>query len=143
VTRPVGKRRRNAFLKALAETGCITRAAQRAGVARSSMYNAKHRDPEFASAWAAAEQEGADVLEAEAYRRAVEGVEQPVYYKGEKCGTVTRYSDRLLLALMRAKKPEYRDRFEVSADLGGELSVKGLTDDQLMAIAAKGLKPPE
>jgi hypothetical protein len=34
-----------------------------------------------------------DALESELWRRAVDGVEQPVYYKGEVAGTMQECSD--------------------------------------------------
>ena len=55
-----------------------------------------------------------DILEAEAHRRAVEGVEEPVgWYKGQAGGTVRRYSDVLLMFLLKGVLPErYKDRIE-------------------------------
>lgn len=50
------------------------------------------------------------MLEQEAYRRAVEGVEEPVYQGGELVGTVRRYSDKLLEFLLRGRRPQvYRE----------------------------------
>lgn len=40
-------------------------------------------------------------LELEVRRRALEGVEEPVFYRGEQCGTKRVYSDRLLELLLR------------------------------------------
>ena len=52
-------------------------------------------------------------LEAEVYRRAVIGVERPITVAGERV-MVREYSDRLLMFLLKAEKPEkYRDRREV------------------------------
>ena len=48
-----------------------------------------------------------DNLEAEAYRRAVEGVERPVYQGGRLVGTVREYSDSLLTIMLRARHPAY------------------------------------
>jgi hypothetical protein len=64
------------------------------------------RDPDFAARWADALEEACDALEAEARRRAVEGVEEPVVSAGKLVCTVRRYSDTLLLALLRAHRPE-------------------------------------
>lgn len=41
--------------------------------------------------------------------RAVEGVEEPVWYQGEQVGTVRRYSDRLLELSLKHHAPEFRD----------------------------------
>ena len=54
-----------------------------------------------------------DALESEARRRAVEGVPMPVYYNGKVCGTVRKYSDFLLMFLMKAKMPQYRDSWHM------------------------------
>ena len=45
----------------------------------------------------------------EAYRRAVIGISEPVFFEGQECGRATRYSDALLIALMKRHLPEYKD----------------------------------
>lgn len=100
------------FLTALSSVGKITDACKIAGVSRMTAWRHKTSDPDFAKQWADAEQQAADVLEAEAWRRAHDGVEEPVYYKGEICGTVRKYSDLLLIFLLKGIRPEkYRERF--------------------------------
>ncbi len=47
-----------------------------------------------------------DVLKDEAIRRGYEGWREPVFYQGHQCGTIRRYSDRLLMALLKLGKPE-------------------------------------
>jgi hypothetical protein len=101
-----------AFLTALAEVGNYREAAKLAGVSRMTAWRHKTSDPDFAQKCADAEQEAADVLEREAWRRATEGTDEPVFYKGEPCGTIKRYSDNLLMFLLRGVRPEkYRERF--------------------------------
>jgi hypothetical protein len=98
------------FLEALAETGMVVEAAARAGVPRASLYRKKAADADFAAAWAAALETGLDGLRDEAVRRARDGVEQTVWYRGEPVGTVRRYSDQLLMFLLRAHQPAvYRE----------------------------------
>ena len=97
---------RRTFLSWLAETGSVLRACERAGVGRSSVYRWRAADPDFAADWAAAEAEAADRLEDEAMRRAMEGVAVPVFYKGEQVGERRQYSDRLLILLLKARRPE-------------------------------------
>ncbi len=79
----------------------------------------------------------ADVLEAEAHRRAVEGVEEPVgWYKGVAGGTVRRYSDVLLMFLTKGALPErYRERVEVRGTFAS-IDLNRLTDEQLARISA-------
>lgn len=101
-----------AFLTALAEVGNYKEAAKLAGIDRVTAWRHKTSDPEFAQQCADAEQEAADLLEKEAWRRATEGADEPVFYKGDKCGTIKRYSDNLLMFLLRGTRPEkYRERF--------------------------------
>jgi hypothetical protein len=52
-------------------------------------------------------------MEDEAVRRAVEGVDRPIYYRGAVCGYVTEYSDDLLIRMLKARrKDKYSDRQE-------------------------------
>lgn len=56
------------------------------------------------------------MLEDEAMRRAREGWDEPIYHRGKKCGEVRKYSDTLLIFLLKAANPEkYRERFDVRA----------------------------
>jgi len=51
------------------------------------------------------------ILEDEAQRRAVEGVDEPVYYKGKKIDTKKDFSDALLSTMLKAHAPDrYADR---------------------------------
>lgn len=50
--------------------------------------------------------ETAAILENEALRRALKGTEEHVFYKGEITGAKTKYSDALLIALLKAHCPE-------------------------------------
>jgi hypothetical protein len=45
-------------------------------------------------------------LEDEAVRRAYEGWLKPVFYQGRQCGAVRRYSDKLLMFLLKGWRPE-------------------------------------
>ena len=95
------------FLETLREGWSVTAAAASAGCARWTFYRHRDADPEFAEAWQAAREEGIDRLVDEAVRRAVKGVERPIFGKGgEIVGTVTEYSDRLMEVLLRGFRPE-------------------------------------
>jgi len=108
--------RKRAYLTALAETGMKGRAAALAGVSKRTPNTAQWKnDPEFQAALQLAVQMGYDALEAEAERRAVEGVRKPAgWYKGEPGGYVQEYSDNLLMFLLKAGRPEkYADRHDI------------------------------
>lgn len=120
-------RRRAAFLKALSDTGNVSAAARAARASRSRAYQLKAADPEFAAEWADALESAIDALDAEARRRALDGVEIPHFHQGRVAGTVRKYSDSLLMFLLRAHRPDrYRERpaggSETDADLDDDLA---------------------
>lgn len=45
-------------------------------------------------------------LEAEALRRALEGVSEPVFHQGRECGSKVKHSDTLLMFLLKTLRPE-------------------------------------
>ena len=112
------------FIEVLAATGNVSEAARAAGVGRRRPYKWKEADPGFADRWADAREEAADALEGEARRRAADGVEEPVFYRGEVCGTVRRYSDTLLIFLLKGLRPDkYRERRELTGTAGGPVQI--------------------
>ena len=77
------------------------------------MYDLRARDERFAEQWDNAIEEGVEALEQEAWRRGLEGIVKPVFQRGVHVGDVREYSDTLLMALLRARRPGvYRQRFK-------------------------------
>lgn len=106
--------KRSQFLAALADCGNVTRAAEATELSRVYLYQVKREDEDFANEWEKAERIGSLRLEDEARRRAVEGWEEPVWHRGEMCGAVKKYSDTLLIVLLKAHHPEkYAERQKV------------------------------
>lgn len=96
------------FLAHLAETGNVTESAAVAGAPeRTGWYDLKRKNPEFSAAWDEALVHATDALIEEGRRRALKGVEEPVFYQGSVCGHIQRYSDVLLMFLVKAHRPEY------------------------------------
>lgn len=128
---------REAFLASLSKGHTITAACQAAGIGRSTAYDHRQRDEDFALAWHDAVEAGADKFEEEARRRAIEGVERPLMYQGKQVGTVREFSDRLLELELKARRPEkYRERFEVS-----HTGAVDISSDELAAARKAGLDP--
>jgi hypothetical protein len=105
--------RRERFLELLADTGNVSRSARLIGTTPKSVYLLRRRDDAFRAAWEEAEDIAADRLEEEARRRAIEGDEEPVVSGGQLVldpdgapVTVRRYSERLLITLLKARRPE-------------------------------------
>lgn len=109
--------KKRAFLAAYAQCGNVSHAARLAGISRETHYEWLTKDSNYAAAFQQADAQAADALELEARRRALEGWEEPVYQKAQLVGTVRRYSDTLLIFLLKGARPEkYRERHEISGD---------------------------
>lgn len=118
------------FLAVLRESANVRLACLAVEIERSTAYRLRDRDESFAAEWDEAVDEAADLLEEEARRRAHEGWEEPVFGRlsgkdaGEgEIGAVRKYSDTLLIFLLKGARPEkYRERAEVKHT--GEITQK-------------------
>lgn len=132
----VTQRRRKIFLKTLAKTGRIGYSAKAAGYSCST-YLARIRrlDPDFSAQWDEALDTAMDILEDAAHERAVDGVEEPVFHKGEIVGYKLRYSDGLLTTLLKANDPDkYRDNNKLDVNVGIGFGIAILPSTQKSAI---------
>lgn len=109
----VSKERQQRFLQALAEADDVAAATTFAGVKRAKVYQLRKTDPAFAAQWDRAKEAAVGRLEQEARRRALEGLQEPLLSDGKivrdddgRPVAVRRYSDDLLLALLKAHRPE-------------------------------------
>lgn len=149
---------KDAFLDRIAAGYSINKATEAAGHHRTSWYGLRDRDETFAAAWAAAAAQGEvvrnDVIRDEIRRRAIDGVDEPVYYQGNVVGHVRRYSDTVLLAMANAHLPDYRAAYagrrgvepEPANQIGAtsDLDLTRLSDtelDRLRELVAKA-RPP-
>lgn len=94
------------FLDQIANGQSVRMAAEAAGVDIHTPYQWRRTNKTFAQSWRIAEEAGTDLIEEEAFRRAVVGVEKPVYRAGEVVGHVADYSDSMLMFLLKARKPD-------------------------------------
>lgn len=134
------------FLEEFAKQANVTKACEIAGIHRSLVYQWLQADENFMLGWAESEQRANDVLRAEAYRRAVDGTEEPIVSMGkvvrdETTGsmlTVKKYDTPLLLTLMRARMPEYRDSRQVTVD-----STVNVNTSHQLTIDTRGMSAEE
>jgi hypothetical protein len=113
VTRPTTQQKKAAMLAAYIEHGTVFHACRATSMSRRTHYDWLQQDPAYASAFEDAKDAVADRLEQEAARRAKEGWPEPVFYKGEVCGHVHKFSDLLLIFLLKGLRPEkYRERVD-------------------------------
>ncbi len=110
------------MLEAVVESGGnITEACRQASVSRTTHHRWLAQDPAYATAFAEAEVKAVEALEDEARRRGMLGVEEPVFYEGQRVDVIRKYSDTLLIFLLKGAKPEkYRDNiaFKGTVDIG-------------------------
>lgn len=57
------------------------------------------------------------------HNRAVDGWEEPVFYKGEEVGSVHKFSERLLEMQAKRHMPEYRDKSQMDVNVAGGVLV--------------------
>lgn len=86
-----------------------------AHIDRSVCYDYYAKNKRFAKAWDDAVEVAGSLLEAEARRRARNGVDEPVFYLGNECGLIRKYSDSLLMFLLKGIYPKkYRENYNVA-----------------------------
>lgn len=112
------------FLKAYAATANITKAAEAAQIDRALHYRWLEANENYARAFREAERLAGDFLESVAVQRATEGVVEAVYYQGRPVGAVKRYSDGVMMTLLRGFKPaKYSNKTEISGPDGGPIEL--------------------
>jgi hypothetical protein len=132
--------RQQRFLKALAETGNVSASVDLAATSRTRIYELRKVDQAFRAAWYDTENIASDRLEAEAWRRAVEGVREPLVSGGKVVRdddgnpiVIRRYSDPMLTLLLKARRPErFRDRssIEHTGKNGGPIVFQSYPEDE-------------
>ena len=129
MTRKQAAKAKELFLDIFRVTGNVSQAAKAAGIHRSSVYEWQESDEKFSAAYNIAAVESNEALEAEAHRRGVIGVKQPVYQGGQMVGYIKKYSDTLLLKLLAARMPDkYADRRNQKIDVSGGMVVEYVND---------------
>jgi transposase-like protein len=100
------------FLSVLAEGGSVTLAARAIGVARKNVYEWRKKDEQFKADWEDAVEQGTDLLEDVAVRRAMD------------------HSDTLLIFLLKGRrKARYAERQEHTGKDGGPITPRQWLDE--------------
>ena len=132
--------KKDQFLKAFKRCGNVLKAATQVDMARDTHNHWLESDPAYEERFNKAKQFAAHVLEEELFRRAHDGVPEPVYQGGVQVGIVQKFSDTLLMFQIKRWKPESRDTFKLQhtgpADgpIQHALDVTKFTEEQLSAV---------
>lgn len=133
---------KNTFLEEVRRTGLVVTSARSAGTNSRRIKSECELDKEFALDFQEALQIYSELAQKELARRAIEGVEETVYFQGMPCGTKINYSNSLLTTLVKAKSPEFREKLSVDTTIhGGVLLTLPQAQTQEAWIAAANAPP--
>jgi hypothetical protein len=153
------KQKQKKFLETIRLTGNIRVAARETGIGRATHYQRWMKDPEYAAAFEEASEDATDAMIEEARRRAQDGWTEPVIYQGEECYAkqwnpetrqfeltdtplvIRKYDSLLLMFLIKARRPEYRESFKADIQHSGtirhgEPDLSRLSDEQFEQLRA-------
>ena len=127
------------FLLVLQRTGNVSAAARAARVTRGSAYEKRQSDDGFDKCWNSALEESLDDLEEELRRRALEGIDKPIFYAGKQVGGIKSYNDALGMFLLRSRrKSVFGDKTHEAelTDAQDELDSESLREKLLQKLEA-------
>jgi len=137
------------FLKFYAMMGNVSYASKKAKIGRVTVYQWLKKDDKFVRAMQLAGEEAVEHMEQEAFRRAMQGVKEPLYFQGDRImemdaggkmvpAYVTKYSDTLMIFLLKGHNPKkYRERgqIELVGSGGGPIKIEDKTIKEPEEIA--------
>ena len=138
--------RKARFLDHLSWSGNVRAACVAVGLSHEAAYKLRRRDALFARAWAAALVLARGHAEQVLADRALNGVTEPIFYRGEQVGARLRFDARLLLAHLgrldrlaeQAEAPAHAARFdELVAVIAGACPDAMLPDADALADVAE------
>lgn len=131
------KKEQELFLKAYEEAGTISTACRVTQTPRSTVYYWRDHDKEFADKLEEVGKAANELLIGEARRRAYQGVLRKKFEKGQPLIDPAtgeqymerEYSDTLMMFLIKAHNPEYRDKQQIDLNASGEVTVRFVPAD--------------
>lgn len=124
------------FLEKLRDNPNVSATARAVGVTPGVVYRLRETDASFAEAMDDALDEAYDKLEAEAHRRAFNGVKKPVHYKGARVDTIQEYSDTLLMFLLKGRRRKVfgdKSQLELTGKNGGPVELTDIEKGKRLA----------
>lgn len=136
------------YLSAYAYYGTHLQAQRASGVHRENHYNWLKVWPlTYAPMFDDAQRITGEVLEETARKRAVDGWDEPVFYEGEVCGHIRKYSDRMLELTLKGNpmtRERYRDKWVLPAGVGAvsnitqnvQINLANMSNEQIKGFLA-------
>lgn len=121
--------KRGGFLAALAQEGTVVAACAAAGMSTHAAYALRQRSPRFAAEWDRTLYERACSPTEAAYKRAVEGWDEPIVFQGKVIAHRKRYSDAALRLLIQ-REDKRLERAEAAAAVAQERETKYYADPE-------------
>jgi hypothetical protein len=129
----------NKFLDAMEANGCnVRRACKISSANRGLVDDMRQRVPSFAKLWDQVFEGVTDDLESAGIKRAVDGIDEPVYYRGVVVGTKKSYSDSILTMMLAGRRSgvyKTKTATELSGPNGGPLESVTLAAEEFRQIA--------
>src|SRR5262245_48960197 len=123
------------FLRVYEDLGNIDRTCRETKIPESRHRYWLHNDYEYNQRFQLCRERAIRRMKEEAYRRAVSGVKKNVYQLGRHVGTITEYSDNLLMFLLKGACPEeFRENYKA------EPARKSYPDPDYSALSTEELK---
>jgi hypothetical protein len=130
------------YLRELRVHGLERTAADVAGTTIRQVNKLREESTEFDLACKDAEEMSSDTLELEARRRAVDGVEKGVYYKGERVDTQIEYSDTLLTTLLKGRRENvFGDKRKISFNEPLAITIRSFDAPAYQPAATRDVTP--
>lgn len=107
------------FLTEVARTGLLNKSCEKVGMSPKTIREFRGRHEEFEDLVQDALRQFEDSIRKEIVRRGREGFVEDIFYRGKKVGERRVFSDTCLLALAKAKLPEFRNSSGEGPGVGG------------------------
>lgn len=134
-------RRKKLFLDLFPKMGSVVKTAALVKINPATVHRHLREDEQFRKAFEEANDALVDELEAEAIRRAKDGVKKPIFKDGRVVGYEVVYSDRLLEMLLRGRSDRYKNstNVKVSGEVDHNVNVNSAKDKLLEKIRSAGV----
>ncbi|HEX8215481.1 MAG TPA: hypothetical protein VF582_08435, partial [Allosphingosinicella sp.] len=135
--------RQKAFIGALADTGCVTRAAGQVNMAQTNCYTLRRAAgaESFGRAWDAALDFGLKRLKDIAFERAIEGQLVPVFVAGKLMGFRRKRNDALLMFCLRHYGQDANGK-RITINYFSSRASAGVTSGSVSSSLPAGAAPP-